>query len=429
VPKKNTVVLLRWVLIIAFSYLLILDASANNVQAPLAILIALALASNVMIGHMPDAWAQTRVFDFLVVLFDSLWVTLGLVWAPHASGDLFLLYFLVIFVAAMGESLGTIVGSAALVSLVYGYTLSHGADFHLTSTALLRVPFLFVVALFYGYFVTEIRGRRNEAAEADLRAQATTELLAAVSHDLRGPLGNAENLLTLILDEHTGASEERKLLLQTQVNVRRVTTLVTNLLDAACIEARQVHFQWAPLQVNDIVDDVFTLEAGAAQLSGVTLTKEIDTGLPVLIADYVQVGRILVNLVNNAIKYTPRGGTVSMRTFADAASVCVTIRDSGRGMSSEQCAGLFAPYNRVHLGGYTQGKGLGLYIVKRLTEALGGCVDVSSEPGVGSTFTITLPRSARETTRTGKCHETRAQPAGAEVAPVVALGVPGNVPI
>src|SRR5436190_3964791 len=106
---------------------------------------------------MPDAWAESRLFDFGVVLFDSTWVTFGLVWAPHVSGDLFLLYFLVIFVAAMGESLGTIVGSAALVSIVYGYTLSHqqGAHMQLTAGGLLRVPFLFVVALFYGYFVTE----------------------------------------------------------------------------------------------------------------------------------------------------------------------------------------------------------------------------------------------------------------------------------
>src|SRR5579862_4355755 len=197
VPKKKTVVLLRWVLIIAFSYLLIIDASTRTVRTSLAIFVVLALVSNLAIGYMPESWTATRVFDFAVVLFDATWVTIGLAWTPHASCDLFLLYFLVIFVAAMGESLGTIVGSAALVSVVYGYMLGfhHRADLQLTATALLRVPFLFVVALFYGYFVTEIRGRRHDAAEADLRARATTELLAAVSHDLRGPLGNAENLL------------------------------------------------------------------------------------------------------------------------------------------------------------------------------------------------------------------------------------------
>jgi signal transduction histidine kinase len=319
------------------------------------------------------------------------------VWAPHVSGDLFLLYFLVIFVASMGESLGMIVGSAALVSLVYGYTLFYqpGGDFRLT-TALLRVPFLFVVALFYGYFVIEIRGRRNQAAEAHLREQAETELLAAVSHDLRGPLGNAENLLVLSLEAQAeGLPAERDLLLRAQVNVRRVSALVTNLLDAARIEAGQVYSQWAPVQVNDAVEDIFNLEAGAAQLRGVTLTKELDPHLPAIVADYVQVGRILVNLVSNAIKYTDRGGAVSIRTSANEAGVMVTIQDSGLGMSPEQCEALFAPYRRVHLGGYTQGKGLGLYIVKYLTDALGGHVQVSSQLGVGSSFTVMLPHVAR----------------------------------
>jgi len=432
VSKQKTVVLLRWVLIVAFSYLLILDPSTQPARGRLAVLIALALASNLAIGHMPAAWAATRVFDFAVVLFDSMWVTLGLAWAPHASGDLFLLYFLVIFVAAMGESLRTIVGSAALVSVVYGYMLSfqHGADARLTATALLRVPFLFVVALFYGYFVTEIRGRRHDAATAELRAKATTELLAAVSHDLRGPLGNAENLLELILENHAdGPSEERKLLLQTQVNVRRVSTLVTNLLDAACIEAGQVHFQWAPMQLNDVVQDVFALEAGAAHLTGVTLTTELDATPPVLIADYVQVGRILGNLVNNAIKYTPRGGRVSIRTSSAATMVRVEVRDSGRGMSQEQCARLFAPYHRVHLGGYTEGKGLGLYIVKRLTEALGGAIAVSSQPNVGSTFTITLPRLAHAPDGARQRAMTCPPAAATAAPPAVAFGVPNNVPV
>ncbi len=393
--KKQTVVLLRWVLIIAFSYLLLLDAAATAVQPRLVLLIAAALTSNLVIGRMPDQWADRRLFDFGVVLFDAFWVTLGLTWAPNVSGDLFLLYFLVMFVAAMGESLPMIVGSAFVVSVVYGATLSFqpGQDFRLTTSALLRVPFLFVVALFYGYFVTEIRGRRSETAEARLREQAKSELLAAVSHDLRGPLGNAENLLALVLDgDALGSNSTRMLLLRAQVNVRRVTSLVINLLQASCIEKGQVSLQLAPVQLNDVVDDVFTPEAGAALLKRVTLSKKTNPDLPSITADFIQVGRIVTNLVNNAIKYTGEGGSVVVNTSFDADSVYVSVQDNGPGMSAEQCEALFAPYRRVHLGGYTPGTGLGLYIVKRLTEAQGGTVEVSSQQGVGSTFVVRFPR-------------------------------------
>jgi signal transduction histidine kinase len=367
-------------------------------RAAVVLLIAVALASNIIIGRMPDHWTARPVFDLAVVLFDAAWVTSGLIWAPNVSDDLFLLYFLVIFIAAMGESLLTIVGSAALVGLVYGATLSvhPGGDIRLASAVLLRVPFLFVVALFYGYFVTEIRSGRNEVSEARLREQAKSELLASVSHDVRGPLGNAENLIQLTLDGHAGDQADARLfLLRAQANIRRVSLLVNNLLQAASIESGKLHLQTAPVQLNDIVDDMFNLENGAALLKQVTLRKEIDSALPMIDADFMQVGRIVQNLLDNAVKYTEGGGRAVIRTTHDAASVSISVEDNGPGMHPEQCKELFAPYRRVHLGGYTPGTGLGLYIVKCLAEAQGGSVKVDSVPGSGSTFTVSFPRPVR----------------------------------
>lgn len=396
--KKSTVVLLRWVLIVAFSYLLLIEPSGSTPQAHVVLLIAVALASNLIIGRMPDRWSTRPVFDLAVVLFDAAWVTLGLIFAPNVSDDLFLLYFLVIFIAAVGESLPTIVGSAALVGLVYGATLSvqPGGDFRLTSAVLLRVPFLFVVALFYGYFVAEIRSGRGEVRAAKLREQAKSELLASVSHDLRGPLGNAENLIQLTLEGHAcEQADTRLLLLRAQANIRRVSLLVNNLLQAASIESGKLHLQTAPVQINDIVDDMFDLETGAAFLKQVTLCKEIDATVPVIDADFMQIGRIVQNLLDNAIKYTEGGGRVMIRTAHDAAGVSVSIEDNGPGMDSAQCKELFAPYRRVHLGGYTAGTGLGLYIVKCLAEAQGGSVKVDSVPGSGSTFTVWFRRAVQ----------------------------------
>jgi signal transduction histidine kinase len=396
ISKSQTVVMLRWVLIIASSYLLILDAATPRVYPGVALLIAVALTSNLVIARMPEPWLETRIFDFGVVLFDAGWVTLGLAWAPNVSEDLFLLYFLVIFIAAVGESLQMIVGSAVVISVVYGATLSlhAGGGLRLTTTELMRVPFLFVVALFYGYFVTELRGRRSETAEARLREQAKSELLAAVSHDLRGPLGNAENFLVLMLDAQAdGQAPDRSLLLRAQVNVRRVSSLVSNLLEAACIEAGQVHFQMTPVQLNEVVSDVLNLEGSAAVLKETTLKRDINPEVPAALLDHLQVSRIVTNLVNNAIKYTDVGGTVEVRTGYDAESVYIAVRDSGPGMTEAQCHELFAPYRRVQLHGYTPGTGLGLYIVKRLTEGQGGQIHVASTVGVGSTFVVSFPRA------------------------------------
>jgi signal transduction histidine kinase len=402
VNKQQTVVLLRWVLIIACSYLLIVDGSASRTTpVHLVLLIVVALASNLLVARLPQRWADGQIFDFAVVVFDAAWVTIGLAWAPNVSEDLFLLYFLVIFVAATGESLRMIVCSAAVVSLVYGATMSlHAGNFHLTPATLLRVPFLFVVALFYGYFVGEIRTRRSETVDARSREDAKTELLASVSHDLRGPLANAENLLALVLEgQGKSAADDRRLLVRAQVNVRRLNSLVHNLLQAACIDSGQLHLQWAPVQLNDVVDDVINSETGAALLKDLTVTTELDAHLPAFTADFMQLGRIVTNLVNNAIKYTAAGGSVVIRTACDADTVRLSVADTGPGMSPEQCSALFAPYRRVHAGGYTPGMGLGLYIVKRLTEAQHGTVSVSSTEGVGSTFAVTFPRTEGETDR------------------------------
>ncbi len=395
--KKRTVVLLRWVLIIAFSYLLLLDASAPLVHPRVVLLIVAALASNLVVGRLPTAWTKRPIFDFSIVLFDAAWVTLGLAWAPRVSGDLFLLYFLVMFVAAMGESLLTIVASAAVVSAVYAATVTWqpGQDSRLAASAILRVPFLFVIGLFYGYFVTQIRRRRSEVTAAQVREQAKSELLAAVSHDLRGPLGNAENVLNLVLDgEIADDHDTRVLILRAQINVRRVVALVSNLLQAAAIEAGSVPLRWEPVRLNDVIDDVVHPESAAALLKGVTLHTAPCPDLPAIDADFLQVNRIVTNLVNNAIKYTPGGGSVTVRTTHDVDAVRVSVEDDGPGMTREQCELLFAPYRRVHLGGYTPGTGLGLFIVKRLTEALHGTVTVRSAPGAGSTFTVTFPRPA-----------------------------------
>jgi signal transduction histidine kinase len=391
--KRATIVILRWVLIIAFSYLLIVDPAAHLVPGWVGLLIAGALGSNLIVSRLPEEWFERRVVDFGIVLFDALWVTLGLSWAPNVSGDLFLLYFLVIFVAAVGESLPMIVGSAVVVALAYGAMLSlHGTDAPpITATTLLRVPFLFVVALFYGYFVTQIRGKRNEATEARLRDQAKTELLAAVSHDLRNPLGNAENLLALAIEAQAEGQEvDRTLLMRAQVNVRRVSSLVVNLLQAATIEAGRVHFQMTLCQLNDVVDDVVSLAGGEAQLKGVGLHCEIDPALPEVVADHLQLSRIVMNLVDNAIKYSPAGGSVTVRTHAESDTVTVEVEDAGPGLSPEQCATLFAPYQRTTLSTYKPGTGLGLYIVKRLAEAQGGTVSLRSHVGEGSIFAVSF---------------------------------------
>ncbi len=390
--KQRSIVLLRWALILAFGYLTVVDAAASNQVTGLAILLVLALGSNLLLARFPSSWVPSRWFDIGLVLFDSAWVTLGLLWAPQSSSDLFLLYFFVIFVAAVGESLKVIVGSAALVSVVYTLMLSSQSANGIGTTALLRIPFLFAVALFYGYFVTKIRDERRQANESHLRERARIDFLAATSHDLHGPLGNAQSMLELALDVASSETVDRELLMRAQVNVQRVNSLVSNLFQAACLEAGEVQLRIAPMEISPIIRDVLQNSQVAAQVKSIRLSELLEPRLPLVAVDQLQLGRILSNLVDNAIKYTAPGGSVVVSAEATHKDLHIRVTDSGRGMTTEECAAIFAAYRRVNLDDYTPGTGLGLSIAKQLAEALGGSICVASELGAGSTFEVRLPR-------------------------------------
>ncbi|MBI4515736.1 MAG: HAMP domain-containing histidine kinase [Deltaproteobacteria bacterium] len=397
--KRYTVVLLRWVLIIASAYLLLFGPSGPDVDLGRALFVALVLGSNVVLNHLPQRWWESRAFDMALVLFDTSWVTVSLAWSPQLSDDFFMLYFLVLFVAALGESLPMIVGTAGVITALYGWGLSHATGVNaLTSEAFLRMLFLFVVALFYGYFVTALRGRRREAAEARALEQAKTELLASISHDLRGPLSNAENYALLLLEGDCGAlsDKQRDFTARLHANLRRVTSLVTNCLDASRIEAGRLRLQRTPLQFNEVVSDTLQVEGTQAAAKGISIERDIDPTLPPITGDMMHLGRVVANLLGNAVKYTPKGGHVRVRTRIADHGVCLDITDSGPGIEPGEQGTIFDKFERLQSGRHSPGTGLGLFIVKNIVSAHGGSVHVHSVLGGGATFTVWLPGSEPE---------------------------------
>jgi signal transduction histidine kinase len=395
--KRNTIILLRWVLIIASSYLLLFGPAGPNVDPARALFVALVLSSNLVLNHLPDHWFELRAFDMGLVLFDTIWVTISLSWSPRSSDDFFMLYFLVLFVAALGESLPTIVASASVITLVYGWGLNHADNARaMSSETLLRMLFLFVVALFYGYFVTALRGRRREAAEARALEGAKTELLASISHDLRVPLSNAENYAMLLLTGDYGAigDRPREFIARLQANLRRLSAIVTNCLDATRIEEGRLHLQPNPLQLNDVVNDAVQLESNQAAAKRVALRTDLTSDLPLIVADMMHLSRVVVNLVGNAIKYTPSGGIVTIETRSGDGGVYLDVSDTGPGIALDEQRVIFEKYERLPGGRRLPGTGLGLFIVKSIVAAHHGTVTVKSRSGHGATFTVWLPITA-----------------------------------
>src|SRR3990170_1991079 len=147
----------------------------------IALLIALALSSNLVLYRLPDEWLQRRGFDMGLVVFDTVWISAGACLTQNLSGDFFLLYFVIILLSVVGERLAAIAFAAALIGGIYAVTLGlrSGSFVLATPTYLLRVPFFLIVAAFYGYLVD--RCRKEKGAAERLKS----EFLAIMSHELR----------------------------------------------------------------------------------------------------------------------------------------------------------------------------------------------------------------------------------------------------
>jgi two-component system phosphate regulon sensor histidine kinase PhoR len=233
----------------------------------------------------------------------------------------------------------------------------------------------------------------------DLRRLETirTDFVANVSHELRTPVTAistaAETLLGGALGDPTDAAEFVDVI---DRNARRLRQLVDDLLDLSRLESRGFRLALADLELQPIVAHVASLVKEAAQRRKVQISVEPGPALRARV-DRRALEQVLSNLLDNAIKYAGEGARVTLRARSEGAEVILTVADDGIGISPAHLRRLFERFYRVDTGRSREvgGTGLGLSIVKHLVELMAGTIEVESEPGKGSCFTIRLPASPR----------------------------------
>jgi signal transduction histidine kinase len=240
----------------------------------------------------------------------------------------------------------------------------------------------------------------EEARAADA---AKTAFLATLSHELRTPMAALEGYGELLEDEILGplVPAQRDVLMNLRAVSRHLGALIEEILTFASLEADRVVPRLAPVRLEELLDSLYPFLAPLAREKGIVLRLDAEAGLPIVQTDEDRVRQILLNLAANAIKFTERGEVavqVSRGALAPggAATVRCTVRDTGIGIAAADLARLFRPFTQVDVGltRHHKGTGLGLYISRRLTELLGGQIEVTSRPGDGSSFTLVLPVGA-----------------------------------
>ncbi|ABC82575.1 ATP-binding protein [Anaeromyxobacter dehalogenans] len=238
--------------------------------------------------------------------------------------------------------------------------------------------------------------------EAERAVRARDEFLAIASHELKGPLGPLQ--LRIAMLERLIARGELRAMPQEKLvqifggargQVHRLATLVDDLLDVTRLSTKRFRLDVAPMDLAAAVREAVEQHAADAAAAGVTL--RVDAPRSVLGAwDRRRIDQVLENLVGNALKYAP-GAPVEVRVEADAASARIRVHDEGPGIPPADQERVFHAFERAcpHRG--VGGLGVGLYVVREIVRAHGGSVSVESEPGQGTTFTVTLPRGAPAT--------------------------------
>ena len=397
ISMAQAVLLLRWVLIIATSYLVVFSRPLGQGSTPAALFVVAYFASNVFLTELLPRFRSHYVFDVCVVLLDTLMVSVGLTLIGSGQSQFYVVFFLVLFLSALTERLGLVVTAAAMMSIAHLYTESQmvGVNRLMDPAYLLRVPFLFVVALFFGNLVQDARGRERQARAAREHAHRM-ETLSGVSHDLKNPLGVIQSLATLLLEGDAGQLNDKQMDLVRRIHAstRHVITFALNIIDAARIDAGRLVLHRSLVNVSDLVEDALLLARSACDLKGLTLQSWVEQDMPLANIDLGQMERVISNVVGNAIKFTPAGGQVALSVRRSAEQIILSVQDTGPGIAAKDLPTIFEQYLRPN--NRSDGSGLGLFIVKAIVEAHGGSVTINSTVGLGTTITVQLPFAPSE---------------------------------
>jgi two-component system phosphate regulon sensor histidine kinase PhoR len=250
----------------------------------------------------------------------------------------------------------------------------------------------------YAYFAIAI----EDLTEFRRLERARRDFIANISHELRTPLASVRLLVETLEDAIDTDPDQAQIFVEKiETEVQNLTELVSETLELSRIESGQVPMRIEPIEAEQLVREVMARMLAQAQRHRITLRTEIEQGKTMVAADSKQIVRVLVNLVHNAIKFTPSGGIVVIGTRLEESGSAQTffVRDTGIGIRPEDLLRIFERFYKVNparsksdfIGPGGVGSGLGLAIARHVVEAHGGRIKAESIVEQGSTFTFTLP--------------------------------------
>ena len=247
---------------------------------------------------------------------------------------------------------------------------------------------------------SKVKERTKELARANEELKRLdkmkSDFVSAVSHELRTPLTSIKGYASILMGEKLGkvTSEQKERLGKIDKHSTNLASLVSDLLDISRIESGKIGMEIRPLSVKELIGDIMDIITPQAESKGINLRTELGPSVTQIRADRSQIERVFINILSNAIKFTPSNGKVTIRMNATDDHIRTDIIDTGIGIAKEDLSMVFDEFYRADnpINRAQRGSGLGLSLVKKIVEAHKGEIWATSEPNKGTTFSFTLPK-------------------------------------
>ncbi|RME88404.1 MAG: GAF domain-containing protein, partial [Anaerolineae bacterium] len=238
-----------------------------------------------------------------------------------------------------------------------------------------------------------VLGAQAAVAIENTRLFQQSDLISEFVHELRTPLASISTAAYLLLRPEISREQHDQIVHNIHSETLRLNALASAFLDLARLESGRVQFQYSEFNVADLLAECKDVMQSKAEENRIRILIEIPDDLPPLRADREKIKQVMMNLLSNAIKYNRRNGSVILKARADADTMYLVVQDTGIGIPEDAIPHLFEKFYRVReVEEKVAGTGLGLSICKQIVQGHGGRIEVKSKLGVGTEFTVILPR-------------------------------------